>query len=35
MLFVVLLSDTAQGFYCGDARASGIFDAIFAPTMTE
>jgi hypothetical protein len=29
MPFVVLWSDTAQGAECGDARACGIFDAIF------
>jgi len=31
MPFVVLWSDTAQGSYCRDARACGIFDAIFVP----
>jgi hypothetical protein len=31
MPFVVLWSDTAQGSYCGDARACSIVDAIFGP----
>jgi hypothetical protein len=32
MPFVVLWLDTAQGFYCREVRACGIFEAFFAPT---
>src|SRR5262249_3450252 len=31
--FAGLWSDTAQGSYCGDARACGIFRSIFSPAM--